>query len=103
MTQREFWAVLATTRGWEIEGNGNVRRMVKGLGENSEQCPVTAVVYKKTRKSFYITRLFVAEEKIKLSPTFGSKVVCAADKNSMCDPKTRKKLLQVLKLKEPAS
>ena len=94
MTQKEFYEVLSTIKGWYLEYGGLIRRR----GEATRyQCPLTAVHYKLTRKKVDLPRHREIAKNLLLNPTFASNIADAADGKSN---KYRAPLLKACGLKE---
>ena len=94
MTQKEFYQVLSTIKGWYFEYDSLIRRVG---GRSIYQCPITAVYQKVTRKKIEIPRHGEAAKALVLNPAFASDVADAADGESN---KHRARLLKACNLKE---
>ena len=109
MKIKEFWKMLARTKGWKIDSQGCIRKSTtcRDLSPDGV-CPVCAVANKKVHKSRWDEDADEAADYLSLDQRFVAKVVAAAD-NPEADLEEnytddilqiRRKLLKTLNLKE---
>ena len=92
MTQKEFYEVLSTIRGWTLH-SGFIRRQTKKF----DQCPITAVCYKLKRKYPGCGDYENAARVLNLRLSTAKKIAHESDGDS---GKQRSRLLRACRLQE---